>query len=94
MLRPSTYDKGDGLPPVLSGEDQYWLWGTHGFDGSVIIHVGGSPDRWQRLCQSVTMAGSFGAPYAMPYENERPIFICRGLRIPLDSLWPRLQRYL
>ena len=61
---------------------------------SVIIHVGGNPDRWQRLCHSVTVAGSFGAPYAMPYENDRPIFICRGLRIPLASLWPRLQRYL
>jgi len=25
----------------------------------------------------------------MPYENGRPIFICRGLQLPLDQIWPR-----
>jgi Dolichyl-phosphate-mannose-protein mannosyltransferase len=87
------YGKGDGLPPALSGQNQYFLWGTHGYDGSIIIHVNGNPDRWRRLCRSVDVVATFGAPYVMPYENERPIFICRGLRIPLPLLWDRLKRY-
>jgi len=88
------YGKADGLPPAISPEDQYFLWGTHDYDGSVIIHINGDPARWRRLCSSVTVAGTFGVEYAMPYERDRPIFICRGLRVPFASLWPRLQRYL
>jgi hypothetical protein len=34
-----------------------------------------------------------GNPSAMPYENNRPIFICRDLRIPLPGLWDRLKRF-
>jgi hypothetical protein len=29
----------------------------------------------------------------MPYENNRPIFICRGLRVPLTLAWPRFKRF-
>jgi len=87
------YGGEDGLPPVLSGQNQYWLWGPRGHDGSLIIHVGGDPERWKRICGSVEDAGRFGNPYTMPYENDRPIFICRNLRQPLDRIWDRLKRY-
>lgn len=87
------YGKKDGLPPALSGQNQYYLWGPHGNDGRVIIHVNGDPQRWREACRSVTVAATFGAPYAMPYENDRPIFICRGLRTPLAVAWPKLRRY-
>jgi hypothetical protein len=39
------------------------------------------------------VVGTFGAPYAMPYETGRPIFLCRGLKPELAALWPRLKRY-
>ena len=87
------YGREDGLPPALSGQNQYWLWGPRGYDGSLIINVGGNADRWRPLCGSIEPAGSFGNPYAMPYENDRPIFICRDLRMPLDRLWGRLKRF-
>jgi hypothetical protein len=29
----------------------------------------------------------------MPYEDDQPIFVCRGLRMPLDEIWPRLKHY-
>jgi hypothetical protein len=87
------YGKADGLPPALSGQNQYYIWGTHGFDGSVIIHVNGDPERWRDGCASVETVAKFGAPYVMPYENNAPIFICRGLKRPLAEIWPRLKRY-
>ena len=87
------YGRKDGLPPALSGQNQYFLWGPRDYDGRVIIHVNGDPDHWRGLCNNVTIAGQFGAPYAMPYENNRPIFICRGLHVPLATLWPHLRRY-
>jgi hypothetical protein len=87
------YGRKDGLPPALSGQNQYFLWGPRGADGQVIIHINGNPNAWRRLCGSVTVLGQFGVPYAMPYENNRPIFICRGLHMPLVTLWPHLKRY-
>jgi 4-amino-4-deoxy-L-arabinose transferase-like glycosyltransferase len=87
------YGRQDGLPPVLCGQNQYFLWGVHGYDGSIIIHVNGDPNRWRRGCESVEVVAKCGVPYAMPYENGRPIFICRGLRRPLSEIWSRLKRY-
>ncbi|HET9375668.1 MAG TPA: glycosyltransferase family 39 protein [Chthoniobacterales bacterium] len=89
----NVYGGEDGLPPALCGQNQYFLWGTHGYRGSIIIHVNGDPGRWRRGCESVNVVGTFGVPYAMPYENGRPIFICRGLRRSLDEIWGRLKRF-
>ena len=87
------YGGADGLPPALCGQDQYFLWGNRGYDGEIIIHVSGDPGRWQRGGETVDIVGKFGVPYAMPYENGRPIFICRGLRRNLSEVWSRLKRY-
>lgn len=87
------YGRADGLPPAISGQNQYYLWGPRGHDGSVIIHINGDPERWQDFCENVEVVGTFGVPYAMPYENNRPIFICRGLRANLSATWYRFKRY-
>jgi 4-amino-4-deoxy-L-arabinose transferase-like glycosyltransferase len=84
---------GDHLPPALSGQDQYYLWGPRGFDGSVTIHINGDPDRWRPNCETLDIVATFGAPYVMPYENDRPIFICRGLRVPLPLAWSHFKRF-
>jgi hypothetical protein len=87
------YGRDDGLPPALSGHNQYWLWGPRGHDGSLIINVGGNVERWQAICGSLETVGITEDRYAMPYENGRQIFICRDLRMPLPRLWSRLQRF-
>lgn len=87
------YGKADGLPPALSGEDQYFLWGSHGYDGSVILHINGNERSWRRFCKRLEVIGTFGAPYAMPYENGRPILLCHGLRANLTQTWERFKRY-
>jgi hypothetical protein len=30
----------------------------------------------------------------MPYENDNPIWIARGLRVPIQELWPRIKHYI
>jgi 4-amino-4-deoxy-L-arabinose transferase-like glycosyltransferase len=90
------YGVADNLPPALSGQDQYYFWGPRGYDGSVVIHINGNAetlDRWRHFCASMDMAGTFGAPFVMPYENGRPIFVCRGLPVPLPQAWPRFKRF-
>jgi len=87
------YGRADGLPPALSGQNQYFLWGPRGYDGAVIIHVNGEAARWQRYCDQLKIVGTLDAPYAMPYENERPILLCRGLRANLTQTWDRFKRF-
>ncbi len=87
------YGTQHGLPPALSGANQYFLWGTDNFGGDIVIHIAGDPERWKRICQSVETVATFDAAYAMPYERDRPVFICKGLRMPLAKIWPRLRRF-
>ena len=87
------YGAADGLPPALSGQDQYYIWGPRGQDGAVTIHINGDPERWRRNCASLDIVATFGAAFAMPYENDRPIFICHGLRVPLTEAWPVFKRF-
>jgi len=87
------YGRADGLPPALSGENQYFLWGAHGYDGSVILYINGNERRWRRFCEHLDVIGTFGAPYAMPYENGRPILLCHGLRANLTDTWMRFKHY-
>lgn len=87
------YGAADGLPPALSGHNQYWLWGPRRYDGSLAIHIGGDPDRWRRLCGMVDIVDRTDDPDAMPYENNRAIFLCRDLQIPVAQLWASLKRF-
>jgi hypothetical protein len=86
------FGRADGMPPALTGQNQYYFWGPRGYDGSVLIHINGDPDRWRRNCASLEIVGSFGAPYVMPYESGRPIFICRGLCVALANAWEHFKR--
>ncbi len=82
-----------GLPPAISGHNNYWLWGPRGWDGRVVIVVGGREDQVRPLFESVEQAGATDCGYCMPYENGLPIWIARGLRQPVAEAWPRLKHY-
>jgi hypothetical protein len=85
---------GHGLPPAISGNNQYFLWGTHGFDGSAVLAVNGDPAEWSQLCASSRIVATFGtSPYSMPYERHRPIVLCTGMHEPFDQVLPRFKHY-
>jgi dolichyl-phosphate-mannose-protein mannosyltransferase len=81
------------LPPALSRHNQYFLWGTRGYDGDVIIDVHGDCGGDTHLFRSREEAAVLTTPLAMPWENPLPIRICRGIARPLSQLWPGLKVY-
>jgi hypothetical protein len=85
------YGPALGLPPAISGHNQYGFWGPRGHDGSVVLRINGTEKVWRARCASLEVVARFGAPYAMPYENNAPILLCRGLLTPLPELWPKLR---
>lgn len=82
-----------GLPPAISGHNNYYIWGPRGHDGSVMIIVGGSPEHYAGLFRSFELAGRTAAPYAMPYERDRPIYVLRDMKVPLQTYWPNVKHY-
>jgi hypothetical protein len=80
----------DHLSPTMSGEDQYFLWGPQG-DPKTLILINANPDAWSPRCTTLDPVARFGAPYAMPYENDRPIFVCHGLKQPIAQIWDQLK---
>lgn len=87
------YGRKDQLPPAISGDNQYYLWGPRGYDGSVIININGDPSAWRDRCDRVDVADHFGVRLAVPFERDRPIFVCRNLHGGLDKAWPGLKRF-
>jgi 4-amino-4-deoxy-L-arabinose transferase-like glycosyltransferase len=87
------YGGAYGLPPALSGHNQYYLWGTHGYDGSVVLRINGNLALQKKMCRDARIVGSFGSEYVLSYESDRPIILCRGLHPPLAQLWPKLKHY-
>jgi hypothetical protein len=86
------FGKSLGLPPAISGHNNYYLWGPHGADGNVIIVMG---PYWGGLFpayRQVDVVGQIDDPYAMPYETG-PIYVLRGLTTPFKDLWPKLKHY-
>jgi 4-amino-4-deoxy-L-arabinose transferase-like glycosyltransferase len=82
-----------GLPPALSGHNQYYLWGPHGYSGNVIIDVAGDCGASEHLFATSERAATFTSPWVMPYENDMPIMVCKGIQKPLAELWPSIKAY-
>jgi hypothetical protein len=82
-----------GLPPAISGHNNYWLWGPRGWDGRVLIVVGSNEQRLRDRFEQVERAGTTSCGRCMPYENNRPVWIARGLRSPVTALWPQVKHY-
>jgi hypothetical protein len=82
-----------GLPPAISPHNNYWLWGTHGATGEIVIIVGGPRDDPHSDFRSAVLADTTSCRWCMPFENGRPIFLCKGLNQPLARRWQEIRGY-
>lgn len=64
------------LPPVISGHNNYWIWGPQGCSGQVIITVNLDQASLEQSYASVTPAGAVRCHFCQPDEQDAPIFIC------------------
>lgn len=83
-----------GLPHAISSQNNYYLWGTRGYDGSTMIAVGASRiDVLRKYYRSVTLAATSSEPLRWVVEGPAPIYICREPVAPLSQIWPHLRWY-
>ncbi|MGO8788965.1 MAG: glycosyltransferase family 39 protein [Terriglobia bacterium] len=81
-----------GLPPAISGHQNYFLWGPRDYTGESMIVMHGQQQDLERRFASVRKVASVGHPYSMPYEHF-DIYYCRGLRQPLKEIWPQVKNW-
>jgi hypothetical protein len=81
-----------GLPPVISAQNTYYLWGTRGYDGRSLIVVGATQAGVvRRYYRKMTLAGTYGHPYKWIVEGPAPIYVCSDPVAPLAQIWPHLK---
>jgi 4-amino-4-deoxy-L-arabinose transferase-like glycosyltransferase len=78
------------LPPVISGHNTYYVWGPGNCTGEVLIYVGQATiaDLKQGFAD-VQQVAVTKCQYCMPFENDVPIFLCRGIKMLIKQAWPQ-----
>lgn len=79
------------LPPATSGHNNYFLWGPQS-TGDLWIVLGGDEEDNRQVCPRLEQAGTVRCDHCMPYEDDLPVWICRG--VDLQGLWPELKKYI
>ena len=88
------YGRRYGLARAASQHNNYYLWGHGSGIPTAYVIVGDRREALEQAFTEVREVARTGAPHAMPDENGVPIWICRGLRIPLDEVWRRGKHYI
>ena len=83
-----------GLPKAISGHNNYFLWGPRNTTGEVMIVIGGKQEDLAKTFGQVELTATVVNEYAMPFESDLPIYLCRQLRKPLRELWPSVKKYI
>ena len=84
-----------------TGEPRPWLAfgmvagvGLRGCTGEVMIVVDDNRERLEELFASAERAATATCRDCMPYENNLPIWVARGLRVPMDRLWREIKLFI
>jgi hypothetical protein len=83
------------LPPIISGHNNYYLWGPGTCTGQVLIGVGYSPADFQAVYADVTLAATERCEYCVTYEQNVPIVVASNPKVSIDlaRLWPSVKHY-
>jgi hypothetical protein len=81
-----------GLPPAISGHQNYFFWGPRGYTGESVIVMNGSERDLARRFSHVEKVGHVYHEYSMPYEHF-DIFYCTGPVESLQALWPQVKSW-
>jgi len=83
-----------GLPPALSGHQNYFLWGARGYTGNVMLVLDTNADDEHKQFESVEDLGQVvSSPWAMPWEQRMHIYLCHGLKTDLRDFWPHVKNW-
>jgi hypothetical protein len=84
-----------GLPPTISGHQNYFLWGPRDWTGEVVLVLDTRDDDEREQFESVEDLGQIvSSPWAMPWEQRNHIYLCRHLKGSVRDLWPKVKEWM
>jgi hypothetical protein len=84
-----------GLPPALSGHQNYYLWGPGDSTGELLLVIDRPGGEEPGQFRSVEDLGPIeSSPWAMPWEQRNHLYLCRDLKGTLRDLWPKVKEWL
>ncbi len=82
-----------GLPPAISGHQNFWLWGPNGYTGKeMIVVTTTSPEEMRDRYRSCSLEARQDSLYAMPWE-QWSIYLCHDRLQSLSSGWRSMKLY-
>jgi hypothetical protein len=81
-----------GLPTAICAHQADSYWGLPAVEPANLICLGCSREGLEGHFDSVTEVAVRHSPWGMAEEN-RPIYLGRGLRTPLHTIWPRITHW-
>ena len=83
-----------GLPPAISPNNSYYLWGVRGYSGDSVLAVGATDyPLLVRSFGSVVQVAVYRNDYRWILEGPLPIYLCTRPRAPLVTMWPAFKYY-
>ena len=83
-----------GLPSAISGHDTFWFWRPRHETVGPLVTVGYQATELRTLCGDLRQVGTVTNSAGVANEEQGgPIFLCRDLRMPLES-WPAFRRFV
>ncbi|HUY76380.1 MAG TPA: glycosyltransferase family 39 protein [Ktedonobacterales bacterium] len=83
----------DHLPPVISGSNNYYLWGPGKCNGAVLITVGMAYSDMVKSYSSVKQVATITCHYCQASENDTPVFVCTHPKGSVRDAWPSVKNF-
>lgn len=82
-----------GLPPAISGHNNYYLWGPGDCSGQALLTVGYDQASMLQTYDSVEQVATITCKGCQPEENNLPVYLCTRPRVsPIDA-WKAVKHY-
>jgi hypothetical protein len=79
-----------GLPPAISGHQNFFLWGWNNNTGESVLTLGDDPKEYAGTYAEVVDLGTFDAPWIMDHERSHYLWL-RHRKHSYAEDWPRLK---
>jgi len=90
----SYYGRDYGLPRVVSGHNNYFLWGPGDVEPDVLIAIGAGRRGLEQIFEEVTEAAVVDTPYSRPGERGLTVYVARRPKVSLLEGWAATKQFI
>ena len=78
---------------MISGHNNFYVWGPDSCSGQVIIAVGLSLGDLQKSYGNVTQAGLIACTFCVSEEDDLPVYVATHPLTSTQTLWPTVKHF-